>query len=192
MDVRNLAQNDRCVPIFSLVASVALSVCLVLAGCGSGVVASQLPATAKPAIGIPSGPTLGYVFSPTDGTLRAILGVRGSSQVSASIVPSGVYVAGEISTASSVGLLEDGTGTLFAFNLPLPQPVHIADGLPAHAQIVFASSGQTAIVYVAGGSTMTLFTGLSRNSPVPDTHRPRWRLSSLGRGERISATALYI
>jgi hypothetical protein len=86
--------------------------------------------------------------------------VRGSAQVSASIVPSGVYVAGEISTASGVGLLEDATGTLFAFNLPLPQPVHIANGLPAHAQIVFAPSGQTVIVYVAGGSTMTLIKGL--------------------------------
>jgi len=160
MDLRNFAQNVPRVPTSNLVASVALSACLVVAGCGSAVVAS-LPTVAKPAaIGIPSGPTLGYVFSPTDGTLRAILGVSGSAQVSASIVPSGVYVAGEISTASSVGLLEDGTGTLFAFNLPLPQPVHVAGGLPAYAQIVFASSGQTAIVYVAGGSTMTLITGL--------------------------------
>jgi hypothetical protein len=160
MNLRDLAQHDPCAPISNLIASVALSACLVLAGCGSGVVASLQPAVPKAAIGIPSGPTLGWVFSSTDGTLRAILGVRGSAQVSASIVPSGVYVAGEISTASGVGLLEDATGTLFAFNLPLPQPVHIADGLPAHAQIVFAPSGQTVIVYVAGGSTMTLIKGL--------------------------------
>jgi hypothetical protein len=160
MNLRDLAQHDPCVPISSLIASVALSACLVLAGCGSGVVASLQPAVPKAAIGIPSGPTLGWVFSSNDGSLRPILGVRGSAQVSASIVPSDVYVAGEVSTASSVGLLEDATRTLFAFNLPLPQPIHIADGLPAHAQIVFAPSGQTAIVYATGGSTMTLIKGL--------------------------------
>jgi hypothetical protein len=86
--------------------------------------------------------------------------VRGSAQVSTSIVPAGVYVAGDVSTASSTALLEDGQGSLFAFDLPLSQPVHVADGLPAAAQVVFAPAGQYAVVYATGGTSITLVSGL--------------------------------
>ncbi len=89
-----------------------------------------------------------------------MLGVRGSAQLSASIVPSGVYVAGETSTTGSTALLQDGTGTLFAFNLPQAQPIQVADGLPAKARIAFSPSGQIAIAYASGGSAVTLITGL--------------------------------
>jgi hypothetical protein len=95
-----------------------------------------------------------------------MLGVRGSAQVSASIVPPGVYVAGETSTASSSALLENASGSLFAFNLPQSQPLHVVDGLPAKAQIAFSSSGQTAIAYGVGGSTITLITGLPTTPQV--------------------------
>lgn len=132
---------------------------LTLSGCGAGT-ANLLPIPTQPSTTLPSGPTLGYIFSPTDGTLRAMLGVRGSAQLSASIVPAGVYVAGETSTASSAGLLEDEAGSLFAFNLPLSQPIHVADGLAAGSKISFASSGQTAIAYAVGASSVTLITGL--------------------------------
>jgi hypothetical protein len=171
MDLRNLAQNDRCAPISNRVAFAALGACLVLAGCGSGVVANLLP-TIKPANTTPSGPVLGYVFSPTDGTLRAILGVRGSALLSASIVPSGVYVTGETSVASSSALLEDATGSLFAFNLPNSQPVHVADGLPANVHAAFSSSGQTAIAYGAGSSTITLITGLPATPQIKTINVP--------------------
>jgi hypothetical protein len=89
-----------------------------------------------------------------------MLGVRGSARVSASIVPAGVYVAGDASTASAAALLEDENGSLFSFNLPLSQPTHVADGLPANLRIAFAPSGQSAIAYAPGGSTVTLVTGL--------------------------------
>jgi hypothetical protein len=171
MILRNLVQNNPRVPIANLAASASLSVCLVLAGCGSGVVSNLLP-TIKPAVTTPSGPVLGYIFSPTDGTLRAMLGVRGSAQVSASIVPSGLYVTGETSTASSSALLEDATGSLFAFNLPNSQPVHIADGLPANAHIAFSPSGQTAIAYGAGSSTITLITGLPATPQIKTINVP--------------------
>ncbi len=137
-----------------------------LSGCGSGVTANLLPGTSKAVSGVPSNPTLGYVFSASDGTLRAMIGVRGSSQLSTSIVPAGVYVAGEVSRASSTALLEDGTGSLFAFDLPLPQPIHVADGLPAGAQVVFAPSGQYAVVYAPGASSVMVVSGLAATSQV--------------------------
>ena len=161
-------QNWR---LFLLVAPPPLFSWLLLTGGGSGVVSNLLP-TVKPADTTPSGPVLGYVFSPTDGTLRAILGVRGSAQVSASIVPSGLYVTGETSIASSSALLEDSTGSLFAFNLPYSQPVHVADGLPANVHIAFSSSGQTAIAYGAGSSTITLITGLPTTPQIKTINVP--------------------
>src|ERR1700722_5217810 len=91
------AQRDGSTLALGLVASLAFL------GCG-GAVTNLLPGANKPTTGIPAGPTLGYVFSASDGTLRALLGVKGSAQVSASIVPAGVYVAGEVSTAGSVAL----------------------------------------------------------------------------------------
>ncbi len=138
---------------------------LSLTGCGSGV-ANLLPGAGggTPAAGVPSGPVLGYVFSATDGTLRALLGVKGSSQVSASIVPAGTYVAGDTSTASSTALLEDATGALFAFNLPSAQPLRVAGGLPANAQIAFSASGKTAIAY--SSSSIALITGLPSSPQV--------------------------
>jgi hypothetical protein len=123
-------------------------------------VSNQLPVASAPNSNVISGPTLGYVFTPTDGTLRAMLGVRGAARLSASIVPAGVYVAGDASTASSAALLEDETGSLFAFTLPASQPTHVADGLPASSHIVFSPSGETAIAYAQGGSNVTLVTGL--------------------------------
>jgi hypothetical protein len=165
MLLRDWAERDLKFPARCIAAVAALCVGLALAGCGSGV-ANLLPGATQPAAGVPSGPTLGYVFSASDGTLRAMMGVRGSARMSASIVPAGVYVAGEASTASSTALLEDGSNTLFAFNLPLSQPIHVADNLPAHAQIVFAPSGRTAIAYVAGGSTITVVSGLPGSPQV--------------------------
>jgi hypothetical protein len=153
------AKFERCA-VFSATALGALSVSLALTGCGSGVSNLLPPAVATPNANTPSGPALGYVFTPLDGTLRAMLGVRGSARLSASIVPAGVYVAGDASTASGAALLEDEAGSLFAFTLPLSQPTHVADGLPAGAHIVFAPGGENAIAYATGGSTMTLVTGL--------------------------------
>jgi hypothetical protein len=161
MDLRISAK--QCFSTSGLVAALSLG----LVGCGSGV-ANLLPGASQPAAGVPSGPVLGYVFSPTDGTLRAMMGVRGSSQVSTSIVPAGVYVAGEASTAGNTGLLEDAAGTLFAFNLPLSQPLHVVDGLPSHVQISFSASGRTAVAYAAGGSSIALITGLP-SSPMVKT-----------------------
>jgi hypothetical protein len=171
MVLQNQARRDCCLAVRSLAVVTGLLCCLALAGCGSGV-ANLLPGATKPAAGVPSGPTLGYVFSPTDGTLRAMLGVKGSSQFSASIVPAGVYVAGEASTASSTALLEDASGSLFAFDLPLSQPLHVADGLPANAHIAFSSSGTTAIAYGAGSSTISLITGLPATPQVKTVSVP--------------------
>lgn len=133
--------------------------CCSVTGCGSAAI-SPLPSVAKPATGQLSGPVLGYVFSASDGTLRAILGVRGSAQMSASMVPAGVYVAGETSTAGSAALLEDGSGSLFAFELPSAQPIHVLDGLAPDSRIAFSASGTTAIAYAAGGSSIALITNL--------------------------------
>lgn len=143
----------------------ATGTCLWATGCGWGV-ANLAPAATKPVTGIPSGPILGYIFSAGDGTLRPMLGVKGSSQMGQSIVPAGVYVAGAASVAGSAGLLEDERGSLFAFNLPLSQPIHVADGFGDHVQIAFASSGHTAIAYKPGGSSIALVTGLPSSPQV--------------------------
>jgi hypothetical protein len=156
-------QRVPCLPLAVLCAAFVLS--LSLSGCG-GAVTNLLPGANKPVTGVPAGPTLGYVFSSTDGTLRALLGVRGSAQVSASIVPAGVYVAGEASTAGSVALLEDANGSLFAFDLPLSQPMHVTDGLPANARVVFAPAGQNAVVYAPGGTSLLMVSGLPGNPQV--------------------------
>ncbi len=158
MKLRN-AQRDGSTLALAAVAVIALS------GCG-GAVTNLLPGAAKPASGVPAGPTLGYVFSPSDGTLRALLGVRGSAQVSASIVPAGVYVAGEVSTAGSAALLEDANGTLFAFDLPLSQPIHVTDALPLNARVVFAPAGRSAVVYAPGATSVTVVTGLPGSPQV--------------------------
>jgi len=147
------------------VTAILAALCLVLVGCGSGI-ATGLPGPSQPLAAVASGPVLGYVFSPSDGTLRAMQGVRGSSQMSASIVPAGVYVAGEASVASSTALLEDGSGTLFAFNLPQSQPVHVVDGLAAGVRIAFSGSGKNAIAYVPGGASITVMTGLPASPQV--------------------------
>lgn len=140
---------------------------LSVVGCGSNTpnLLPVVPPATAASSNVPSGPILGYVFTASDGTLRAVLGVRGSARVSASIVPAGVYVAGDASTASSAGLLEDEAGSLFAFNLPQSQPIHVADGLISRVQIAFSASGETAIAYGAGSSSVTLVTGLP-GSPV--------------------------
>jgi hypothetical protein len=171
MVLRNQTQHGRGIPRHGVVAVVGLLGCLALAGCGSGV-ANLLPQATKPTPGAPSGPSLGYIFSPTDGTLRAMLGVKGSSQMSASIVPPGVYVAGDTSAASGAGLLEDASGSLFAFDLPLSQPLHVTDNLPANAHIAFSSSGTTAIAYGAGGSSIALITGLPTAPQVKTINVP--------------------
>jgi hypothetical protein len=171
MVLQDQAQPSRCFPARALAAVAGLFCCVALTGCGSGV-SNALPAVTKPAAGAPSGPALGYIFSPTDGTLRAMLGVKGSSQMSASIVPAGVYVAGDASTASSTALLEDATGSLFAFDLPLSQPLHVTDNLPANAHIAFSSSGTTAIAYGVGGSSIALITGLPTTPQVKTINVP--------------------
>jgi hypothetical protein len=139
--------------------AVVAAVCMVFVGCGSGV-ATGLPGASQPLAATAAGPVLGYVFSPSDGTLRGMMGVRGSAQMSASIVPAGLYVAGEASVASRTALLEDGSGSLFAFNLPQSQPVHVVDGLAPGVRIVFSASGKNAIAYVPGGPAITVISGL--------------------------------
>jgi hypothetical protein len=133
--------------------------CVLLSGCGGA--GSFLPTTGSKSVpGVPSGPTAGFVWSSTDETLRPILGVVGSSQVGASIVPAGTYVSGSASSANDTGLVEDSLGNLFALNLPVSQPSLVATGLPPQAQIVFSPSGANAVAYAAGGSAVTLITGL--------------------------------
>jgi hypothetical protein len=160
----SLVRDRRAVDVLAGAAACCV-LCGVLSGCG-GAVANLVPSATKATTGVPAGPTLGYVFSASDGTLRALLGVRGSAQVSASMVAAGVYVAGEVSTASSTALLEDGTGSLFAFDLPVATPIHVTDKLPANVQVAFAPQGQTAVVYAPGASSLLVVSGLPGSPQV--------------------------
>jgi len=182
MRLRNRAPKLSASPLSGIAVAGIFFATTAFTGCGAGV-SNLLPSVSTPtsASNVPSGPILGYIFSPTDGTLRAMLGVRGSARVSTSIVPAGVYVAGDASTASNTALLEDENGSLFVFNLPLSQPTHLADGLPANVRIAFAPLGQTAVAYTPGSSNVTLISGL------PGTPKAQ-SISLSGSSQLLSAT----
>lgn len=130
-----------------------------VSGCGAGS-QSPLPSVPIATSESPSGPVLGYVFSPADGTLRAMLGVSGSARMSESIIPAHVYLTGDASTASGTALLADENGSLFAFNLPQSKPQMVVEGLPSNSRVVFSASGKTAITYAPGSASIVLITGL--------------------------------
>ena len=98
--------------------------------------------------------------------------------MSASLVPPGVYVAGEASVASGAGLLEDAQGGLFALSLPGLQSVHVADHLPRQASVVFAPSGRNAVVYASGGGTIWLVSGLPATPQVEKIDLPPGHVAS--------------
>ena len=152
-----------------------------LCGCGSG--GTFLPgAAAKPVPGIPAGPTMGYIWSSNDQTLRPIQGVSGSSLVGQSIVPSGTYVTGAASAESGLGLVEDASGNLFLLDLPSATPALIATGVSSQAHIVFSPSGGEAVAFGVGGTNVILLSNLAS--------KPQAASIALTSGTKLSGAAV--
>ena len=112
------------------------------------------PGAVKPA------PSTGYLWSSSDQTLRAIVGVPGASRLGPSLVPAGVYATASASPLTSSALLVDKAGDLFALQLPSGTALGISTGLPATARIRFAPSGSAATVFTPGNQSLLEVTGL--------------------------------
>ena len=136
-----------------------------LCGCGSGIanLAASAGTSNTPApVAVTSGPQLGYFWNAADQTLRPVLGIPGSSQVGASVVPAGTYVAGAASAASGMGVLQEQDGSLDVMSLPSGQPVHLAASVAVGASIRFSPNGRAALVFAPGGSSVQVVTGLNK------------------------------
>jgi hypothetical protein len=134
-------------------------------GCGSGVLESGSGSTTVPAA-VPMSPQLGYVWNDTEGTLRPILGVMGSSQIGQSVVPAGLYTHGASSAVSGVALLEESGGTLDLMRLPDGRAVAVGTGFGSGLHIRFSPSGSAAIAFVPGVSEVSLITGMPSSPQV--------------------------
>ena len=138
-----------------------------LAGCGSGVAGSLATTTTTAPTTIPSavksGPQLGYIWSDKNRTLRPVLGIPGSSQLGESVVAAGLYLTAASSAVSNFAILQESDGVLDLMTLPSGDPVRLSATLAPNAQIRFAPSGDDAIAFVPGASSVTLFTTLGSN-----------------------------
>ncbi|RXH55937.1 hypothetical protein [Granulicella sibirica] len=135
-----------------------------LTGCGSGIAGSPVNATSTAPTSIPSavksGPQLGYIWSDKTHTLRPVLGIPGSSRLGESVVPADLYLTGASSAVSNLAILQETDGVLDLMSLPSGSPVRLSATLAPNAQIRFAPSGNNAVAFVPGTSSVTLLTTL--------------------------------
>ena len=138
---------------------------LPLVGCGSGIIGSAVPASTPTTTVAPSavqaGPQLGYIWSDKTQTLRPVLGVAGSSQLGASVVPADLYLTAASSAASNLAILQETDGVLDLMALPSGQPTRLAATLPTGVQIRFSPSGTVAIAFLRGATSVTLLSSLT-------------------------------
>jgi hypothetical protein len=144
-----------------------LATCCLVSACGTGIAGSSSSNPSLPAsIAVSNGPQLGYVWDPTIKALRPILGIPGSSQLGQPVTTAGLYVTGAASAASAIGLLQETDGSIDSIALPSGTPVRIS-GVTAAAgtTILFAPSGQNAILLAPGSTSVTLLIALN-GSPL--------------------------
>jgi hypothetical protein len=146
-----------------------------LLGCGGNVASSTgggSGITSVP-LAVKAGPQLGYAWVSSDHSLRPILGIAGSSLFGQSVVPAGTYALGAASVRSSLALLQQADGSLYAMSLPSGSPQRIGAGVfPLAAQILFSPNGQSALLLTPGAPALTLITSLNgtptiQSLPVP-------------------------
>lgn len=145
------------------VSFLAISVLVVISGCGTGNPNTNPPGTtvgSATANAVPLGSQLGYVWMNADATLRPILGVPGGSRLGASAISPRTYAAGAASSDTQAALLEDRTGALLLQHLNGSATVSLASGLPSTVHIAFSFAGTSAVAYAAGGNSFWLITGL--------------------------------
>lgn len=140
-------------------------VAVALQGCGSGLSSGALNAsgdanTTTQAVSAPS--SLGYAWNAADHTLRPILGIPGSSRVGAGMISGVPAIAGAASTVSSVALLVLPDNSVDRVALPAAMATPLAGiRAPANARIRFSPTGNAAILYAAGGTTVVCVTNLT-------------------------------
>jgi len=110
---------------------------------------------------VQAGPQLGYAWKSQDQTLRPILGVPGSSQTGASVVPATSFIAGESSSAAAMALMIGTDQQVYRMALPSGTPAQINLAAPLGAKIRFSPSGVVALVYVPGGLSASVATNLA-------------------------------
>ncbi len=154
---------------WNAVAILGMASLFVMAGCGSGVkFATQAASggTTQAVSAVPSGPQLGYAWYAQDETLRPILGVAGSSQFGESVVPAGAYVAGASSSPAGVALLISSDHQVYKMALPNGVPAQIGAAAGAGSVIRFSPTGATALLFVPGGTSAMVVTGISGTPQV--------------------------
>ena len=161
--------------------------CYALAGCGVGSGRPALGGGSSSAGGstLSTGPQLGYVWDSSAQSLRATLGVPGSSQIGAAVSATG-YIAGAASPRIAVAVLQAKDGSLEA--QPLPNGSAVVLGgvtVPVGARIVFSPSGSSALAYAPGSTKMALITGLSTSPQAQQVNAPAQL-----QGAAVSDTAL--
>jgi hypothetical protein len=82
----------------------------------------------------------------------------------AALFPAGTYAVGAYASATKTALLIDGKGNLQAMTLPSAQPVLVAQNVPPGAAIAFAPRGGDAVIFVAGGSSVLMVSGLPQSA----------------------------
>jgi hypothetical protein len=139
---------------------------ILVSGCGISSPTSSLPpasGSGSAATGaISDGAQLGLAWSSGDATLRPVVGVPGSAQFGASLVPAGSYVNAAYSTQDQSALIVDKSGNLYLLTLSASQPSLLTQGIPAGATMIFAPLGGYALVYAPGASSATLIGGLPK------------------------------
>ena len=157
--------RPRCSAWFLGLTALAASA-LPLCGCGGGVVTPNTAGSSSSPSAVQAGPQLGYAWKAQDQTLRPILGVPGSSQTGASVVPAASFVAAASSSPAATALLIGTDQQVYRMALPSGAPAQINLTAPSGARIRFSPSGAAALVYVPGSLSASLVTNLSSTPQV--------------------------
>jgi hypothetical protein len=153
---------------------------LLISGCGTSVSPTSVagpPASNQTPAGAASGPTLGYVWSAADSTLRPLAGVPGAAVVGSSIVAAGKYTAGAASARLQLALLEDASGGVWLKPLS-GTPQQIASGQPQALRFSFAATSDSAVAYAPGAPGILSLETLSTQARVAKIAAPSGLVSA--------------
>ena len=151
----------RSIPLFGLPI-------LFISGCGTSAGPAPVagtPAASQAPAGTAGGPTLGYIWSAGDATLRPLGGVPGAASVGSSIVTAGKYSSGAASTRLQLALLEDAGGGVWLQPLG-GTPQQLAGGQPQGLHFSFAATSDSAVAYAPGAPAVLLLRALGTQAQV--------------------------
>src|SRR5580698_4715462 len=148
--------------------------CCALAGCGASSNGHSIGggSSSPGAATVATGPQLGYVWDASAQALRPALGVPGASQIGTPISASG-YIAAAASPRTGIAVLQAKDGSLEAQQLPNGSLI-VLGGVtaPLGARIVFSPSGNNALAYAPGSTSMALITNLATSPQAQQVQAP--------------------